>query len=1003
MTSPEELATLYFYQWEARGRGHIIYTDSIDLVPPYAPYKFKADYSTFIDDGKVPSLLKQFTQMLKGKTPSEDPQPHFEDIKLSPINFDHKRIAFKITFSRKENIPASRFQQLLELLCHSIRAYSFEILAQYGTIIIQFTAYHEDSSRLEAQLRAFFPTSILIKSDPFDIDFDINKPVAIADFGLDDEFMIPIQTIDHVTSDPLTSIFGTLDLVSESETAIIQIIFQGTTTPWTRDILSATSDGEGGSFFNDLPDLPRYAREKTLTPLFGAIVRVGTQGKNTERSEYLAQELAQSITSISNSAKNRLIPLSNEGYSYDDHLRNIFYRTTNRLGCILNSKELALLIHYPTNDVISPKLNCGDVKSKRQQSSQNNGITIGVNAHENLPEPVRLNTETRLSHTHIIGATGVGKSTLMATMMLEDINSGRGCTLIDPHGDICDDVLARIPEHRRRDVIIIDPSDSEFPVGLNILQAHSEAEKVVLISDLVSIFKQHSTAWGDNMTAVLHSAIATFLHSSQGGTLIELKRFLLEDSFRSTFLKTVTDPSLIYYWNKEYPMMRKGITPLLTRIDTFLRSPLIRSMVIQKTGVDITQAIEKQKIVLIKLSQGLIGESNSYLLGSLILAKISQAAHARQQIPKEQRKPYFLYCDEFQNFITPSIGAMLSGARKYGLGLILAHQELAQIDDQKVLNSVISNPTIRICFRLGDQDAKRLESGFSYFDHSDLQNLKRGEAIMRIDSQSNDFNLTTSPLEPIENDLSNEIINSTRASYGTHISEIDQVLNEMYSNSTKSSFQNFSSDVQASLEKPEGSGPITKGIVQDKLQNVDLDLQKRIILEKEEQLKIESEHRAIQNFVLNLGQERNYKSTLEAPASNGGRIDVLLSNDNHTIAVEVSVTNTAQYEIQNLKKCLQDQVSFVCIISDRVEHLKHIAKKTKSFLSTEDQKKVFLGTPSQFLEFLDKLEKPPQKQIKKVRGYRVKTSNISTNNADTESRSEQIQRLILNSLKPRKN
>jgi len=385
----------------------------------------------------------------------------------------------------------------------------------------------------------------------------------------------------------------------------------------------------------------------------------------------------------------------------------------------------------------------------------------------------------RLRHTHIIGSTGVGKSTLIANMIIEDMNSGNGCALFDPHGDIVEDILLRIPEHRKKDVIVIDPSDNEYSIGFNLLSATTESEKIVLSSDLVSSFKRHATAWGDNMSAVLSNAINTFLESDKGGTLIELKRFLLEDAFRKEFLLSVEDPSIHYYWNNEYYMVKKGIAPLLTRIDTFLRPKLIRYMLVQNEGVDFAECIKKKKIVLLKLSQGLIGEENSFLLGSLFLSKFNQAAQGRQALAKSQRHPYYIYLDEFQNFITPSITSILSGARKYGLGLVLAHQELAQIDDSKVLNSVISNPYIRMCFRLGDSDAKRLESGFSGFEQSDLQSLEIGKAIMRVGSSNNDFNITTSLLSQVSSNSKNireYIIQNTRDNYSKPKSELNEII-----------------------------------------------------------------------------------------------------------------------------------------------------------------------------------------------------------------------------------
>ncbi len=178
---------------------------------------------------------------------------------------------------------------------------------------------------------------------------------------------------------------------------------------------------------------------------------------------------------------------------------------------------------------------------------------------------------------HIIGATGTGKSTLLLSLITQDIQQGNGLCVLDPHGDLIETILRYIPEERSKDVVLIDPADSEFPIGFNILSAHSELEKELLSSDLVASFKRLSTSWGDQMNSVFSNAILAFLESTNGGTLADLRRFLVEKSYRDTFLKTVLDPNVVYYWQKEYPLLKSNsIGSILTRLDTFLRPKLIR-------------------------------------------------------------------------------------------------------------------------------------------------------------------------------------------------------------------------------------------------------------------------------------------------------------------------------------------------------------------------------------------------------------------------------------------
>lgn len=990
-----ERATLAFYLWEHRGRGYYHFNSPVEIEPPYAPFiPAVSSGSEDLDDGRV-SLWRGIKKFIS--PPKEREEAASKEAELLPAEVDPQPElrCLSIAFPPGTEIEPRLMHEVLNLLSFSESPFSFEVLAQHGRITIQFTSHREDNLRLESHLRVFFPNIILSYREVLDINFDLDRDVAIADFGLDREFMLPIAKTESLNPDPLTSLIAVLGTLSDEETVIFQLIFKGVTAPWSQAMGYAVSDGQGGSFFEGYPEFVSETREKVSSPLFSAVLRIGVQGESGEQSRYIARELARSITSVSSSQYNRLVPLSNKGYAYDDHLRNIFYRTSNRLGFILNSKELAHFVHYPNRTVVSEKLGLGDGKTKRCAHLAQGGIYLGENVHHGKSLPVYLDTETRLSHTHIVGVTGVGKSNLVAKMMLADIRQGRGCAIFDPHGDICDDILRRIPVERKGDVIIVDPSDADYPIGFNVLEASTDAEKIVLGSDLVSAFKRHASAWGDNMTAVFQNAINTVLESSQRTTLIELKRFLIEEEFRREYLSSVDDPSLHYYWQNEYPMLRKGIAPLLTRIDTFLRPKPIRYMLAQKDGVDIAECVKKNKVVLLKLSQGLIGEQNSYLLASLFLAKFNQAALARQSQDRAERSAYMLFLDEFQNFITPSIERILSGSRKYALGICIAHQELGQIQETSLLNSVMSNPKTRICFRLGDVDAKRLASGFSYFDESDLQSLERGEAIVRIGSSRGDFNLATSVLEEVGTDYSSEIIASVRKRYARPRSEVDELLVSLLPNISKRK------TTKKKLKPDVVQGEVTPLVAEEerKVPKADFEEQKEDYLKKVEKEERERLHRSIQNYVLTIGQKRGFVAELETKTSSGGRIDVSLQKEDKRIAVEVSVSNTIDYEVQNIQKCLDEQYPSIYMISESKVHLANIKKCTRESIDKQDYKKVRFGTPAQFLSYIDSLEKRAKKTVKRVRGYRVNSSHRDLSDADAQLRNSRIQGIILKTLK----
>ena len=317
--------------------------------------------------------------------------------------------------------------------------------------------------------------------------------------------------------------------------------------------------------------------------------------------------------------------------------------------------------------------------------------------------------------------------------------------VIDPAGDLIDAVCASLPDSRLDDTILFDPADTEFPIGFNVLQGHSDLEKTLIASDLVAAFRRMATSWGDVMDATLANAVLAILESDRGGTLLDLKRFLVEKSFRDEFLNSVNDDNVRYFWTNEFPLVAgKPQASILIRLDQFLRQRIIRNIVCQKDNkLDFRSIMDDRKVLLVKLSQGMIGVENAHLLGTLIVTKLHQIALSRQDTTT---RPFFAaYFDEFHNFVGPSIEPILSGIRKYNIGLALHHQGFRQVQSQsqEVAASVIANCYTRICFRLGDVDADRFAGGFSYFEAADLQNLGIGEAIVRVERADNDFNLKT--------------------------------------------------------------------------------------------------------------------------------------------------------------------------------------------------------------------------------------------------------------------
>lgn len=996
-----EAATLHFYQWEQRCRGWQVFGEPVELEPMFEPYFVHADRFSYlpenIDDGKKPTLLGKFVNLFKIEETKEPVKEEDSSYAYPFQNFYTPLNCFRVSLPKGYKIQAEIVQQLLLMISSTASPVSFEIIASSKTIRLQFISRTNDATQLFSQLKAYFPEAA-VQEYPEGLMGILNENLSycFSEFGLKEEFMRPLKMTDKFDPDPFIGLFGFLEHLQGDSQAAIQILFKGAVNPWAESILQSVSDSRGDSFFLDAPEMVPLSKEKVSSPLFGVVIRVIGQGVSEKSSISIWDQISHGLIAVSRSPFNSLIPLSNVEYPVEDQIHDIYYRQSCRLGMLLNCRELATLVHLPSASVVSNKLDRENKKTRSApEIASGHKLKLGINYHQGVENEVSVSASQRLKHTHVIGATGTGKSTFITNLIIQDIAQGNGLAVLDPHGDLIETILTHIPESRYNDVIIIDPADAEFPVGFNILTAHSEIEKEILSSDLVSVFKRLSTSWGDQMNSVLANTILAFLESNKGGTLFDLRRFLIEKSFRDNFLKTVTDPSIIYYWQKEFPLLKSNsIGPILTRLDSFLRPKLIRNMVAQKKGLDFESFLDTGKIVLVKLSQGLIGNENSYLLGTFIVAKIHQAAMARQAKQKDDRKDFYLYIDEFQNFVTQSMSAILSGARKYHLGLILAHQDVQQLtkQDTELASSVLSNAGTRICFRIGDSDAKKLEDGFSNFEAMDLQNLSTGEAIVRIDRPENDFNLLTKLLSDIEESqrliVKNKIIDLSRNKYGTPKSEVENILQELVK------------DFKVSEKEEPYESPIFPIVNNNTIsENQETELYTPNTVER----KNESQHRYLQSLIKRMAESRGYRVFTEESTFDGkGRVDVSLERNGNKIACEVCVTTSQEWELHNIQKCLADGYNKVVSISNNKKVLDNIQRQVSQNLATDQQQKVLFFEPEEFFIYLDSEISRESVTETRMKGYRVKVEYDPVSDLESKSKQEQILKAISSSFRKKK-
>jgi hypothetical protein len=705
-----------------------------------------------------------------------------------------------------------------------------------------------------------------------------------------------------------------------------------------------------------MPELADAAKTKVARPLFAVVVRIAIKTERRERFLQLGRDLAGSFRVFTHPQGNALIPLHNEDYpTSEDHIEDVLLRQTRRTGMLLNSDELIGFVHLPSSAVRSPVLERDAGKTKAAPASVRNsdGLLLGDNVHAGESTEVRLTPNQRVQHTHIIGASGTGKSTLLFNLIRQDIVRGDGVAVLDPHGDLIDRILGIIPESRIDHVVLVDPSDVNFPVGFNILSAHSEDERALLASDLVSVFRRRSSSWGDQMDIVLQNAILVFLDSPQGGTLADLRRFLAEPAFRAEYLKTVQDDELKYYWRTVFPQLtgNRSIGPVLTRLQGFLSQRPIRNMVAQpENKLDFARIMDTGKIFLARLPEG-SGEENAYLLGTLLVSKFQQIAMSRQSQAMSARRDFWLYIDEFDEFITPTMAKILKGLRKYRFGLTLAHQELHNLQSEpKVASAVASQPGTRIVFRVGDDDARRLAESFSSFDAQSLKNQSKFHAIARVERSDCDFNLTIRPpetMDEVQCELRRQAIKTaSREKYAKPRAEIEALLRAKLETVTPEPEQPTAKPATTALPKVAEAKPaphvaeVPKTALEVKPAAADADAE-------------DSDHNAIKKLICREAGVLDYTPNTEKRLPSGRLVDIVLSRGNLVIACEISVTNTVEYEAAiNITKCFDAGFGRVVSICRDRKKLGKIQQRLAAMTPADQTAKVGFYVPDEFISLL---------------------------------------------------
>ena len=1016
----DEAISRQFREWEFRGRGARLFEHTVALEPPFIPFTGYRLPKQRIDDGRMETGLSLLWNRLA--PPPPEPEPEEETIEEPEPEFREAAecVELQLTLPDAKPFSASNYEAWLHQVCRAGEPFAFELLATPNEIVPQFAGLPEAMERIDRALPQFMPEVLTLGAEDAlrSAWTDSDVKFVVAELGLGAEFLIPLAA---TKTDILVAVVNAMEQLREGELALYQVLVEPAENEWEDSAASVVTDAAGKPIFANRPELFGGLKRKLSSPFLAVVVRFAVSAEDKTRCWQIVRDLVAPFAALAERGGNYLMPLSNEGYDAEAHENDILDRTSHRSGMLLNVDELISFISFPTA-AVSRRLR-RQTASTRQAPEELRGegsLLLGENPHAGRVEGVWLQPHHRTRHMHLIGASGTGKSTLLFNLLRQDIERGEGVALLDPHGDLVERVLGIIPPERRNDVVLVDPSDEEHIVGFNILAAHSDFERNLLASDLVSTFRRLSTSWGEQMNSVLRNAILAFLESSRGGTIADMRRFLLDAAFRKSFLRTVTDPEVVFYWERAFPQLtgNKSIGPVITRLDEFLSRKPIRYMVSQdENRLDFADILDNSRILLVKLPEGQIGRENSNLLGSIFVSKIQQMAMSRQRMKESERRNFWVYLDECHRFITPSMAEILTGARKYRVGLVLAHQELHQLEaDREVASAVLANCCTRVAFRVSDRDARELDSGFAHFETSDLQNLGVGEAICRVERSEADFNLSVCEPEEVNEDeaasvrelvttTSNDRFARPRREVETDLlakmrrqdeeqapvarkksapaAAVSETVSENESLATTGAFPEPASEPETSAPGVSENVPVAKPPP---------DLGRGGMI-----------HKDAQNRIKSVAEELGFRATLESQVGTGGA-DLALERGDIRIGVEISITTGSTHEVENVLKCVNGPFTHVAFITADLRKLEQVRDRVSARLSEKDAMRVGFYQVETFIEYLRGLPKVSVEQAapptaskptkKKVKGWTVKTKVTEQTTEESQKREDEAMKAI---------
>ena len=719
---------------------------------------------------------------------------------------------------------------------------SFEIVSTAGQIRFYVWTPKVLQSFVEGQIYSQYPTVQIHTVDEDYVDNRDKHPIVYtAELGLTENEVLPIKTFENFEVDPLASITGTLAKLDpdHSEELWIQILTRpvpdswhqktdqwikvlksgikqikifGIDWAWFVQAIAALSTPPSGGTNSTEPKVELSDRAKTqvakaeekATKLgYQVKIRIAYLGHDEINAKLNMQAVVGTFKQFNSTNLNGFKQVG--GVFSKDSLNSYKMREFSDEGFILNISELASVYHLPHTSVETPNIVWATSKTAEppaklplitgNPANDENISAFGLTNFRGINHQFGMLRRDRSRHVYIIGQTGAGKSGLLELFALSDVFYNQGYCIIDPHGDFAIDNLRFVPKHRVQDVIYFNPADTQYPVAFNPLEVTDATRKPNICSEVIGVLKRmFGDSWGPRLEHILRYTLLALLDRPEA-TLLDISRMLTDKEYRKETLSYCQDVTVLQFWKQEFgqwndKQINESIAPVLNKVGAFTANPIIRNIIGQPhSSFNIRKIMDEGKILVVNLSKGLIGEDNAAILGSFLVTKVQLAAMSRSDIPDvANRRPFYLYVDEFQNFATDSFAVILSEARKYGLNLTVANQYVAQMTDE-VRDAVFGNVGTTISFRVSADDAPVLAKQFEpTFDESDLIQLNNrnfvismiinGEKVPAFSATS--LNIPTTP-----QDNFNEIVQSSREKYSRPRADVEADIREAINSAEK--------------------------------------------------------------------------------------------------------------------------------------------------------------------------------------------------------------------------